>query len=1192
MKIRKGLKRTLAAALAVMLMGGMTDMSAFAQEVEETGTEPPAVSKESGEQVTGARETLNCVEAAKNMSLEFFNEVEGAGNWAERMALPDYAAGLYNTLASGFDSAFVEDSTFSEDTAVKVTYSNGKEISFNGIEVLNISFAAAMTDEEWGTIQENLSSAYIAFQRDYPGVFWLGDSPKVMRICNEQTAENGAKVYNYTIYFVLKTHGKEYDIRKDTYQSAEAVWAAVAERDQNVQAVLAGLAESDVAKVVAYFNENLEALAKSMGGDADSPARAMKLLCDNVGVPCLLAYGAGGALESYVFINGTWYVSGEVKALEEEAKAEAEKKEETQAEEKKEETKAEGKSEKPATALPAVRSVEKAEVAPTMTRAASAEAKTAHLYLLQEDGQGGTVETLANDSQVIAAIVSPPREEDLVFGKTFGQILSSKIRDPGNILRAYVEENNTKEPVKDFKIVLSSGYSGVYPDAGPAEEYRLRYTGVYGADNNPVRGDISGTLAIKCKSLSVGTSGLMFDRVYKGTAASDFTPVTSPGITWQNAGGDNGVVEVKAVPDMDDVVEDDGSSGTSGSVGVRLEFSETTSTLRANANNYTLGDVDCDIQDRVSTKVLTNRIRWSSVPKTIYSGGLTINIDPTYPLVYTGNNLTPPVTVLDEDGDTLNINTDYVVTYTNNRDATVGTNTPANIHISPRGQKYTWDDNKEFNVSFQIQKAPKENIDLSEQVTKYGKNTQIDLNSYMETGATITKVDVVDMKYADGNDISIDNIKDIFSVVPRAANVTGGAVVEYTIVDNEALIGATANVLVTIGNAKNYENYRILFPIRVADKSEQSDFKFEQERMKITKGDDLELMLKAVEGSKVEVSSDDPCVDIKYEDSIVTLHADSAGRATITATASATEDYRRADAICVIEVVPKNNTVTYSFPFTSGSEEYKLEVEKGISRKYEDEDVGMTAGEIEGQLTEELLELKPTIPEENIAIYDVALFIKNADGKWEWEEVKDNPGEDEIGFPKGGVRITLPYPEESNINTDKYAAVHMFTTEANGKKPGRTESWDQDEEEIEKIADGLKFTVTGLSPIAVGWETDSTINPDDPNNPTNPDDPNNPANPDDPNNPTNPNNPNSNTTTNDPTTRAANGTTTGSGTGTATGSGSGTGSGTGTTTGGKVLSALTGDNAQILVYAVLFVLTGAVICGLFALKKKPNAKKK
>lgn len=1159
MKIRKGLKRTLAAALAVMLMGGMTDMSAFAQEVDETGTEPLAASKESGQQVTGARETLNCVEAAKNMSLEFFNEVEGAGNWAERMALPDYAAGLYNTLASGFDSAFVEDSTFSEDTAVKVTYSNGKEISFNGIEVLNTSLAAAMTDEEWGTIQENLSSAYIAFQRDYPGVFWLDDSPKVIRTCTEQTAEDGTAVFNYTVYFVLKTHDKDYDIRKDAYQSAEAVWAAVAERNQRVQEVFAGITENDATKAVVYFNDNLEAVAKSMGGDAESPARAWKLLCDNAGIPCVLAYGAGGALEAYVNIDNVWYAANEVKAAEESKAAEEEKK--TEEAEKKADTekKAESKQETPA-ARPAVRSVEKVRTAEMTTRAVV----DTSVKFVDENGA-------ELDWTVLLERVIIPQKEKQVFGNTWSEMV--KVLNNGEPQSVIGYKMSDGTILRDIKFTLLD--ENAHPDAGQQITCRVAYTSV---SKPEIGSTLERQITIEPKPVVVDQGRLGCTREYR---TKKFYLQGEDTVKLKTLVSDkNGKVDFTLSPIIGSDINDD-IGIMSGKIDVKLTLTG------GNITNYVLQDAEKD-----GSYIIKN-LNYTCVAQTLKSGDVEVNLE-YEPFVYDGTEKKPKVTVL-MCGEEVREGYEYRLSIGNNTNATEGRNS-ATVRILPNdNNKYTWtEDAFEVVRTFEIAKAEAPAANTEKQISeKYGKkDCVINVSEFMPD--------------KEAKIIAVTPDKNIITHADKDTEL--GTTIKYTVADNASLVESDelGHIDILIGGSSNYKDFHVYYDVKVIDRDPQKDFKFENAVVKIPMGLEEEEyptipVLKTVEGSKVTYSvATEGGASIADVDNEGKVRPIKAGRVTIKAEATGTSEYYPATATYDVIVVPKKHDIISLPAFERGDDEYKLEVEKGISQTYDK--VDLQPDEIEGQLQKELLELGSSsgIPEENIEFYDVTLMVRRTDenSEHEWEVVDEEGGE----FPKGGLPIIIPIPENSNSATDIYAAVHMFTEEVNGKTPGKTENWA--EGEVEELTggtmgvdQGLRITVNGLSPIAVGWEEDpdnNPVNPDDPNDPTNPDDPNNPANPDDPNNPTDPNNPNSNTTTNDPTTRAANGTTTGSGTGTATGSGSGTGSGTGTgtTTGGKVLSALTGDNAQILVYAVLFVLTGAVICGLFALKKKPNAKKK
>lgn len=219
------------------------------------------------------------------------------------------------------------------------------------------------------------------------------------------------------------------------------------------------------------------------------------------------------------------------------------------------------------------------------------------------------------------------------------------------------------------------------------------------------------------------------------------------------------------------------------------------------------------------------------------------------------------------------------------------------------------------------------------------------------------------------------------------------------------------------------------------------------------------------------------------------------------------------------------------------------------------------------------------VPKENIALYDI--LLTNADGS----ELTDEQIRD---FPWGALTVTVPYPSGTSRRTS-FMAAHMFTEDIALDGPGmkkgnvETKNWS----EVATMEEGVRFQVTSLSPIAIGWaKADPTSptnpdNPDDPNNPNNPDDPNNPNNPDDPSNPNNPNDPNNgNNGTNNGNNNGTNsGNNNNNGTSGTNNNNSGTGNnstgttnntnktGTGTTT-TKTTSAKTGDTAQIAFYMI------------------------
>jgi len=99
----------------------------------------------------------------------------------------------------------------------------------------------------------------------------------------------------------------------------------------------------------------------------------------------------------------------------------------------------------------------------------------------------------------------------------------------------------------------------------------------------------------------------------------------------------------------------------------------------------------------------------------------------------------------------------------------------------------------------------------------------------------------------------------------------------------------------------------------------------------------------------------------------------------------------------------------------------------------------------------------------NTAVYDVSLMIKTSDAdKWV-PATEDN-------FPsEGRLTVTLPYPSGTGRTTHTFTVVHMFTQTAFGKTPGNVEY-----PTVTNTADGIQFTVTGLSPISVGWKTISS----------------------------------------------------------------------------------------------------------------------
>ena len=91
---------------------------------------------------------------------------------------------------------------------------------------------------------------------------------------------------------------------------------------------------------------------------------------------------------------------------------------------------------------------------------------------------------------------------------------------------------------------------------------------------------------------------------------------------------------------------------------------------------------------------------------------------------------------------------------------------------------------------------------------------------------------------------------------------------------------------------------------------------------------------------------------------------------------------------------------------------------------------------------------------EGFAHYDVRLQI-SPDGGKTWQ---DAPAE---MIPASGLEVTLPYPAGTGKDTHDFFVSHMFT---GGEKAGTTEL-----PAVTKTETGIRFTVTGLSPVSVAW---------------------------------------------------------------------------------------------------------------------------
>lgn len=118
-----------------------------------------------------------------------------------------------------------------------------------------------------------------------------------------------------------------------------------------------------------------------------------------------------------------------------------------------------------------------------------------------------------------------------------------------------------------------------------------------------------------------------------------------------------------------------------------------------------------------------------------------------------------------------------------------------------------------------------------------------------------------------------------------------------------------------------------------------------------------------------------------------------------------------------------------------------------------------TPAKVNEALVKALITASGTVEDGNVAHYDVT-FMVTEDGGATWTKA----GEEH--FPASGkIQVTLPYPKGTD-KTYTFTVVHMFTSTAFGKTPGSVET-----PSVTNTDDGIRFEVTGLSPISVSWKT-------------------------------------------------------------------------------------------------------------------------
>lgn len=134
-----------------------------------------------------------------------------------------------------------------------------------------------------------------------------------------------------------------------------------------------------------------------------------------------------------------------------------------------------------------------------------------------------------------------------------------------------------------------------------------------------------------------------------------------------------------------------------------------------------------------------------------------------------------------------------------------------------------------------------------------------------------------------------------------------------------------------------------------------------------------------------------------------------------------------------------------------------------------------TEQQVISELESQIRNVGKEVSRENIATYDI--LLTNIDGS----PLSDQQIAD---FPWGALTVTIPYPAGTSKSTS-FVAAHMFTEDINLNQPGtspgnvETRGWN----EVARVDDGVRFQITSLSPVTIGWAATGTNNGGNTNDP-------------------------------------------------------------------------------------------------------------
>ena len=327
-------KRLLAVVLAMAMMLTTADwsvMKAYAAEdaVTSIETNEPEVDQviysdifHTEDAVQTTMRDLQRGEGAYTVPMTGTNEVR----WIDRIAdLPESVMAFYETLEEGCDYDGTDDCLMNDETeiwleAATVQYTLEAGEDYN-----------AKAEEMYYQYVPYVYAAYACFDRDHPEVFWLDGS-----MHTGYSASSKSGVWTLTVYFIVRSDSNNINIRIPYFYDTARIESPYVEMGMLVEVLTSNLdGQSDYEKIrwinqylteINEYNSNvaagedaydqawecISAIYGNIGVEGpvcEGYARAFKVFCDKLEIPCVLVdgYAGGPHMWNNVEVDDAWY---------------------------------------------------------------------------------------------------------------------------------------------------------------------------------------------------------------------------------------------------------------------------------------------------------------------------------------------------------------------------------------------------------------------------------------------------------------------------------------------------------------------------------------------------------------------------------------------------------------------------------------------------------------------------------------------------------------------------------------------------------------------------------------------------------------------------------------------------------------------------------------------------------------------